>query len=327
MNTIHNYVESVFVNLPRTSEMKRLKENMLVNMEDKYQSLKDSGSSENEAIGTVLAEFGNINEIIEEYDLSLEENGFKENGDEIYLDDDEVENYLQHRHKYAFSIALGVFLCIIAVALFFTVIALFEYLLPSVPEDTKDILAITFLLSTIAIGVGLFIIFGIKESNYHFESRILQLEAKTYNRLKVEYADFKQRFAYAIAIGVVLCILAPISLLLSVALLGDNNPLSIVFLMGFVATGVFLFVYYGIQNDTYQKILTTGDHSRAHVKANKITDNVANIIFPIATLYYLYEGFFNRNWATAWIVFPMVGIVFAIFAAITEVWTNNREKK
>lgn len=193
MNTIYNYVESVFINLPRTSEMERLKQDMLANMEDKYQSLKDSGVSENEAIGTILAEFGNINEIIEEYNLSLEEEKFTENNDEIYLNDEEAEFFLQHRHKFAFSIALGVFFCVISVALFFTVIAFFEYLLPSISENTSGVVAITFLLSTVAIGVGLFIIFGIKESTFSFENKILRLDARTHARLKAEHDEFKQR--------------------------------------------------------------------------------------------------------------------------------------
>lgn len=50
MDTIKSYVESVFVQLPRTPEMYQLKEDMLTNMEDKYLQLKSEGQSENEAI-------------------------------------------------------------------------------------------------------------------------------------------------------------------------------------------------------------------------------------------------------------------------------------
>lgn len=323
MNTIHNYVESVFINLPRTPEMLRLKEDMLRNMEEKYQDLKAKGISENEAIGTVLSEFGNIDEIIEEYELSAEDDD--ESLDTLSLNEVEAEDYLQHRHQYAFSIALGVFLCILSVALFFAVATVFEYLFPSVSEDTSGVFSIITLLLTVAVGVALFIIFGMKESGYPYEKKILKLDPHTYSRLKMEYKNFQPHFAYAIAIGVVLCILGPISLLLSMTLLGDNNPLSVVFLMGFIASGVFLFVYYGIQNDTYQKILTIGSHSRAQVKANKLSDTVASIVFPLATLYYLYEGFINNNWGTAWVVFPLVGICLSIFAAITEALAQKRE--
>lgn len=67
MDTIREYVESVFAQLPRTSDMERLKEEILANMEEKYTELTAQGVPENEAIGTVLTEFGNIDEIIDEY--------------------------------------------------------------------------------------------------------------------------------------------------------------------------------------------------------------------------------------------------------------------
>lgn len=327
MDTIYSYVESVFVNLPRTSEMKQLKEDMLHSMEEKYQDLKQKGVSENEAIGTVLAEFGNIDEIVEEYNLSLEEEKAVAQADTFFLDEQETEDYLLHRHKFAFGISLGVFLCILSVSLFFAVQTFFQYLFPTASETIHGTLSTAILLLTIAAGVALFIIFGMRESNYPFGQKILRLDAATYSRLKLEYNSFKPRFGYAIAMGVVFCMLGPISLLLSIIFLGEDNPLSIVFLMGFIAAGVFLFVYFGIQNDTYEKLLSVGSYTPAKVKASKISDTIASIVFPLATIYYLYQGFIHENWATAWIVFPIVGIGFGIFAAITEAITGMRERQ
>ena len=57
--------------------------------------------------------------------------------------------------------------------------------------------------------------------------------------------------AVAVAIRVVLCILAPVSMLLSVVFLGEENGLWLVFLLSFIAIGVFLFIFYGIQDETY----------------------------------------------------------------------------
>lgn len=325
METIYNYVESVFVNLPRTKEMQHLKEEMLHNMEEKYLDLKASGVSENEAIGTVLSEFGNIDEIIEEYNLSLEEES-EADPDEIFLNREEVEGYLLHRHQFAFSIALGVFLCIISVAVFFSFLSIARFFFPSF-EEGAGILGVIGLLLCVAAGVFLFIIYGMRESQYPFANRLLKLDPPVYARVKEESRPFKARFPYAIATGVVLCILGPISLLLSVFLLGEDNPLSIVFLMGFIATGVFLFVYYGIQNDTYDKLLSIGSHTRSQVKANKLTETVSSIVFPLATLFYLFMGFVHGAWGTAWIIFPIVGIGFGIFAAIAEGIAKSRERK
>ena len=50
---------------------------MLRTMEDKYEELKMEGKSENEAIGIVISEFGNIDELIDELGLlsTAAENG------------------------------------------------------------------------------------------------------------------------------------------------------------------------------------------------------------------------------------------------------------
>lgn len=323
MNTIYNYVESVFVNLPRTPQMEELKEEMLRNMEDKYHDLKEKGVSENEAIGTVLSDFGNIDEILEEYEIQLEEETV--DSDVVVMNDEDVEAYIMHRQKYSFAMAIGVFLSILAVPIYLLTDSVFQRVFSA--SNAADFLSIALMLLTIAVAVGIFIIFGMRESAYPFDKKILQIDKATYSRLKREFDSFKQRFSYAIASGVVLCILGVVVLMLSFMFLGEDHIISVVFLMSFIATGVFMFVYYGIQNDTYEKLLTVGSHTRVKVKTNNLTETVASIVFPVATLYYLYQGFFNGAWDTAWVVFPIVGIGFGIFAAIAEGIMNIQSKK
>ena len=45
MDTISNYVDSVFANLPKTPEVLDQKNAMLTKMQDKYQQLKSAGKS------------------------------------------------------------------------------------------------------------------------------------------------------------------------------------------------------------------------------------------------------------------------------------------
>ena len=323
MNTIYNYVESIFVNLPRTEEIERLKEDMLLNMEEKYDDLKAQGVSENEAIGTVLSEFGNIDEIVEEYNLRLEKEEEFEDADAISMNREDVEDYLLHRQQFSFAMGIGVFLCIISVPIMFILQRLFA----SFAGDGATLIGIAGMLIVIGIGVGIFIIFGLRESQYPFDKKILKLDTLTYSRLNEDYKQFKPRFGYGIATGVVLCILGVVVLMLALLLLDDNSMWGVIFLLSFIATGVFLFVYFGIQNDTFEKLLTVGSHTRAHVKSNNLTETVSAVIFPLATLYFLYQGFFNDGWGTAWIVFPIVGISFGIFAAIVEALSNIKYRE
>lgn len=68
MDTIRSYVEGMFTSLPKTPEMEQLKDEILANMEDKYNELKARGCSENEAIGSVISDFGNIDELVRAYE-------------------------------------------------------------------------------------------------------------------------------------------------------------------------------------------------------------------------------------------------------------------
>ena len=76
METIKNYLDSMFANLPNTASVLRAKEELLQMMEDKYTELIKDGKSENEAVGNVIAEFGNLSELAEA--LGVEEEVKKE---------------------------------------------------------------------------------------------------------------------------------------------------------------------------------------------------------------------------------------------------------
>ena len=69
METIKTYLNNLFAGYPKTNEILRAKEELLSNMEDKYNELKAEGKSENEAVGIVISEFGNIDELAKEWDI------------------------------------------------------------------------------------------------------------------------------------------------------------------------------------------------------------------------------------------------------------------
>ena len=62
MDTIKNYLETMFMQLPNTREVLRAKAELGQMMADKYNELISEGKPENEAIATVLSEFGNLDE-------------------------------------------------------------------------------------------------------------------------------------------------------------------------------------------------------------------------------------------------------------------------
>lgn len=63
MDQIKAYVDAMFTSLPNTRAAAEMKQNILENMQDHYEELIAQGKSENEALGTVISQFGNIDEI------------------------------------------------------------------------------------------------------------------------------------------------------------------------------------------------------------------------------------------------------------------------
>lgn len=71
METIRNYLETMFARLPITLEVQKAKNELWQMMEDKYTELIKDGKTENEAVGIVIFEFGNLDELAEELGISI----------------------------------------------------------------------------------------------------------------------------------------------------------------------------------------------------------------------------------------------------------------
>lgn len=69
METIRQYLDNMFYGIVLTQRVRQAKERLLEMMEDKYQALISQGYKENEAVGQVISEFGNLQEIAGELDI------------------------------------------------------------------------------------------------------------------------------------------------------------------------------------------------------------------------------------------------------------------
>ncbi|MEA5073363.1 MAG: permease prefix domain 1-containing protein, partial [Eubacterium aggregans] len=136
METLLNYLDNLFVSLPDTEDVRRAKADLQDSMEERYNELKAAGKSENEAIGTVISEFGNIDELKQLFSPEPEpkpepESPFeaqKEKPDpqptpETPPEDGPVvdiamaDEYLEVSRKTDMMVGMGVFLCIVSPAL------------------------------------------------------------------------------------------------------------------------------------------------------------------------------------------------------------------
>ena len=116
METIKNYLESMFRGLPQTEKIMKAKSELLQMMEDKYTELIRSGKSENEAVGEVIQNFGNLDDLAD--DLGIEDILHQSKSLDQYrkkIPFEDVIDYIDAKRKSILIHAAGIFLCITCV--------------------------------------------------------------------------------------------------------------------------------------------------------------------------------------------------------------------
>lgn len=122
MDSIHIFLENMFYGISPTPAVKRAKEELLAMMEDKYHELKAGGASENAAVGQVIAEFGNLDELADDLGIRTDMQERTPTADKpglptLFLSEAQAMELLQNRANNARRIGLGVVLCILSPAI------------------------------------------------------------------------------------------------------------------------------------------------------------------------------------------------------------------
>ncbi|WP_048718828.1 permease prefix domain 1-containing protein [Bacillus sp. 522_BSPC] len=312
MNSIINYLDNVFANLPKTSEMEKLKLEMLSNMEEKYYELKEAGKSENEAIGIVISEFGNIDELLNELGISLNE----AKSQERQLSEDEVNHFFQQTAKAMNLIGIGVFLCILGSALLVLFTELYDNgFLNGVTENTAALIGVAQLLLFVAIAVSLFIYSGQLLEKFKFIEKkgTFSLPLHLVKKIEMQKEAYQPIFFRSIIIGVSLCILSPVVLLVTIAINESATTYGVCVLLLLIAIATYLFIISGAKKDAYVKLLREESYSIEKKQEDKVIGAFAAVIWPLATAIFLFTGFVYENWHINWIIFPIAGLLMAMF--------------
>lgn len=320
METIKNYLDNMFANLPKTNQMLKLKNDILSNMEEKYNELKNDGKSENEAIGIVISEFGNIDELIEELGIKYED-------EETLLptvSQDEAENFMAAKREAGLYIGIGVVLCITGAALLILISTLEDngIIAQGFPRDFGDTLGLLALFTLVIPAVALFIYTGMKMEKYKYLSDPFTLAPGTKRIVEQKNNSFAVTHMKSVIIGVCLCIFSPVSLFISSAFDGfdgDASTYGLAITLFIVAIAVFIFIYFGSIKEGYGMLLKIGDYTKEKVEENKVIGAVAAVVWPLAVCAFLISGFVFNLWFINWIVFPITGILFGMFSAIYSV--------
>ncbi|MBR1597293.1 MAG: hypothetical protein IJ661_00095 [Lachnospiraceae bacterium] len=338
METIKNYLESMFAKLPNTPEVRKAKDELWQMMEDKYNELVADGMSDNAAVGTVISEFGNLDELAEDLGINnVVEASETEERREITLED--AKEYLLASRKQSFQIALGVAFCIMCIV-------------PACMFDAfglNDNIGAAFMFPMIAVGVVLFIYSSVNMKKWEYLQReACSMDFATADYVKKEEAQYVPKNALWLAIGVALCVISFVpAALLDEITIGSGNvdygDLSGALLFIFVAVGVFMIVNTsntkagfetlfkacarkriggspyidGSDGDLSEtgtgsgNVYTYTDGDKTYRYISPAAETIMDVFWPTVTCIYLCWSFLTFDWWITWIIWPIAGVLHA----------------
>jgi len=253
MNAIRNYLDNMFRNLPNTEAVRRAKSELLQMMEDKYEELISEGKTENEAVGIVISEFGNLDELADSLGISeaVTENPVE---DKPMLSMDRVKEYLSMINTKAILLPLGIALCIVSVV---------SPILSDILPDALDVIGAGGMFGIIAIAVGLFIFSGIKSKEYaEVKNKECSLSIEGAEYVRNERRGFKNSYGLMSSFGIGLCILSFLNPILLDRIPFINSNVGAAMMFVFVALGVFLITSANTRMNGYDRLLALNESGK-----------------------------------------------------------------
>lgn len=325
MDAIKSYLENMFLHLPKTNEVLRAKEELAQMMEDKYNQLRSEGRTDNEAVGQVISEFGNLEELAETLGIPQEVKGLESDTSQITMTDSEVEHYLLVSRQTGRQIAFGVAIILLGVCVLISLNALADN--GYMAEKVGQALGVGGLLLLIALAVYNFIMAGVKSEKYeNLETKTVKIDPYLHDRIAQMKEDYRPAFARSIAGGVALILLGVVALV-TVSILGLGGELGVMLmvvgLLFAIGLAIWLFISAGTNMDTYDKLLNEGDYTRKHKAGNTIAEKISGPYWMLVVTIYLAWSFIKGAWGISWIVFPIAGVLFGLITVVSASFSKQ----
>ncbi|MCF0130391.1 MAG: hypothetical protein HUJ71_01625 [Pseudobutyrivibrio sp.] len=300
MEAIRQYIESMFKTLPNSAEVLKAKDHLMEMAEDKYLSLIEEGHTPNEAVGKVIAEFGNLDELKDELGIADEVDWEEQNSLEIRnLSLIEVKEYIHDYSSAALLRGFGV-LCFICC------------IMPCIILENDIGAAIMFI--SVALGVVCMIIQRAMKAKWDYiEVTRCAIELGVAEYVKEEFKNNKVKIVAIQSVGILslLCCIVPC------IIIHDSECAAWMILM--IGTGVMLNIFsLGIKK-AYDIILSINPRNTVGGKYTKgsgriVYDNpniaaIMSIYWTLVVCVYLSISFITFGWFITWIIFPIAAIV------------------
>lgn len=317
MDTIKNYLETLFLELPKTEAVEKAKADLLANMEDHYYSLIDEGKSEHEAIGAVISEFGSVDELRQILEIEEEPTAaFFDDEEEMTLpiNDEEMLAFLAGRKQISLGLSLGIMFTILAVA----AMILFS--------EVGEAFGMSIFFICISIGVGLIVYYGLQFQKIDRPLHDRMISRNLVKKAQALKGEYTKSFTIGLVLGICSCILALVPLFI----FSYAENLGAALMMAMISIGVFLICYSSIYYTGFDKFIENrffvGDEDKLgpNARKEKYGNNaekkyvIEKMYWPVIVVTYFIWSFVFDAWNISWVLFVVAGILWSGIEAVIK---------
>ncbi len=349
MNVIHAYLETMFSPYPQTPRMLEAKTELQAMMEDAYQGFVAKGASHNEAVGRVITDFGNLDELAPVLGISGEiapqlgptqtqhtsSPTAPDSAQYPAITLDEAKGLADAQHRTRYRLATSVALFVMAAIPLIVLTAAASSGVVALSENVASVVGLLLLGTVVAIGVVTIIGVNRELAPYRSvrEGRFSRNPvvtgwaedlAKTHERSRIT----------ALQISVVCWVLSPAPVLL-LTLIPNNAPhadfwsvLGVAGTLTMVALGLLILLPASWANSVLETVTKGGKRPDEADDENSIVGVIASFYWPLVVAIYLAWSFIGNAWDRSWIIWPICGVLFgALAGGISGIESYRRRQR
>lgn len=240
----------------------------------------------------------------------------------------EANEFLAWRERASIRIAVGVFLCILAVVPLLLLTAWAEYRPGAISEELAVVAGLVILLIMVASAVAIFIFCGFENRSYEFlDTEFFETEYGVRGMVQQRQKEYKTTYARCNVIGACICILSPIPLFMGILM--DNELLMVILVVVMfllVDVGVMFFIIPGVRWASMEKLLQQGDFQPEEKEKEKTMERISGFYWLLVTAIYLAWSFATGRWGSTWIIWPVAGVLFAGLRGLLDLLPSKNTK-
>ena len=338
MDTIETFLDNMFAPYPATPRLIEARSELRAMMEDAYNDAIAQGKTHNEAVGQVITDFGNLHELAPVLGIAADIRPDAEPQAAPAADTPtgpsrpaypvvtlpEAQALAQAKRSTASPLAHAVSLFVCAPTVLIVLTSLTQTGRIAISDNTASFIGIAFALLLVGLGVGMLV-----QRRAAFSSVRHLIEGKFTPDPVVTAWAARERLnqetvrTRRLTIAVFLCIVSALPILAVGMLVSEQDSPSELYGVGvaislvIIASGLTIYLPATWAASTYTALTHSGGSEEDDAP---LINFVASIYWPGMVVIFLVWSFAFNAWKFSWIMWPIAGALFGLFASVRTAW-------